>query len=241
MRPGHWLALGSAIAGCTAALGFYLVAKEAPADDAAPRTGGPRWQTGSATKRHGARGVAPEKRGAQEEPAATARHESTAPETGFRIQGNPPAESVTEERAWFASAERVEREANLELETLKEALELSPYQEQRIFGILARRSPSWMPGMDTGGSHGIDLANDEGAPADPAGSVTDEILPVLDEEQQQVLIDEELDRRAWWEEILPQLLPPEFPAATAADDPADSLPGAGDTKAYEGPTEMLEE
>jgi hypothetical protein len=240
MRPGHWLALGSAIAGCTAALGFYLVARETPADAPAPRTGGPRWQTESATKRHSAKAAAPGQAGPVEKSAARAGHESATPETGFRIQGNPPAGPVTEERAWFASAERVEREANRELESLREALELSPYQEQRIFGILARRSSSWMPGMDTGGSHGADAANDAGGPAGPARSVTDEILPLLDEDQQQALIDEELDRRAWWEEILPQLLPPEFPAATAADDPAASLPGAGDTKAYEGPTETLE-
>lgn len=244
MRPGHWLALGSAIAGCTAALGFYLIAKEAPADDPAPRTGGPRWQTGSASKRQGskaAEAAAPGATGSVGKSAPKTRYESAPPETEFHIQGNPPAGPVTEERAWFAHAERVEREANLELETLRETLDLSPYQEQRIFGILARRSSSWMPGMDTGGSHGADVAIDEGGPASPAGSVADEIMPVLDEEQQQALIDEELDRRAWWEEILPQLLPPEFPAAAAADDPAASLPGEGDTKAYEGPTEMLEE
>jgi hypothetical protein len=172
---------------------------------------------------------------------AGTRQESRSPEAGFRIQGNPPAGLVTEESVWFANAERVEREANHELETLRESLELSPYQEQRIFGILARRSSSWMPGMDTGASHASDTAIDEGDPAGPAESVTDEILPVLDEGQQQALIDEELDRRVWWEEILPQLLPPEFPAATVADDPAAALPGAGDTKVYEGPTEMLEE
>ncbi len=241
MRPGHWLALGSAIAGCTAALGFYLIVKEAPSDDPAPWTGPPRWQTGSTSKRHGAKAASPERAGPVEKSVTSAPHESATPETEFRIQGNPPAGPVTEERAWFAHAERVEREANRELETLRETLELSPYQEQRIFGILARRSSSWMPGMDTGASHGADVAIDKGDPASPAGSVADEIMPMLDEEQQQALIDEELDRRAWWEEILPQLLPPEFPAAAAADDPAASLPGAGDTKAYEGPTEMLEE
>lgn len=241
MRPGHWLALGSAIAGCTAALGFHLIAKGAPADDPASRTGGPRWQTGSATKRQGSKAAAPGATGSVGKSAPRTRYESAPPETEFHIQGNPPAGPVTEERAWFAHAERVEREANLELETLRETLDLSPHQQQRIFGILARRSSSWMPVMDTGGSHGADAANDAGGPAGAARSVTDEILPLLDEDQQQALVDEELDRRAWWEEILPQLLPPEFPAATAADDPAASLPGAGDTKAYEGPTETLEE
>lgn len=241
MKPIHWLALGSAIGGCTAALGFYFVVKEPPADRSAQPAGGQRLQSGAPAKRHVDRADALGRAGSVDRPEARTRQESRSPESGFRIQGNPPPGLVTKESVWFANAERVEREANHELETLRETLELSPYQEQRIFGILARRSSSWMPGMNTGASHAADTAIDEGASVSPAESVTDKILPVLDEEQQQALIDEELDRRVWWEEILPQLLPPEFPAATVADDPAAGLPGAGDTKVYEGPTEMLEE
>jgi hypothetical protein len=102
-------------------------------------------------------------------------------------------------------------------------------------------SPSSQTNSESAGKLG---ENSTGAEAAPALAVNEEVMAVLDADQQQALIDEEMNRRAWWEEILPQLLPPELPTAAAAspiDDPAASLPGGGDTKAYQGPTEMLEE
>jgi hypothetical protein len=241
MKPLHWLAFGSAIGVSTAALGFYLIIRPAPVDPTPPPVDGPNSLSRPPAARNLANSVKPRRGSAVERPVSRASEESHTQETGFRILGTPPAGLASEESVWFAHAERVEREANLELETLKESLELSPYQEQRIFGILARRSSSWMPGMDAGASHAADSAVGEGGPANSAASVTDEILPLLDEEQQQALIDEELDRRVWWEEVLPQLLPPEFPVDTGSEEVSPGVPGVGETKAYEGPTEMLEE
>jgi len=267
MKPGHWLALGSAIAGCTAALGIYLAAQDPPrGGDPAPRTGNDRGQTVSATKRQFTISSASKSRLARAEGTTAAKTtlESGTPTAEFRIHGKPPADRVANESDWFANAERVEREANRELENLRETLELNPNQQQRIFDILARNSPAWMPGMWTGGSHGVGVVSDEAKPANssnqtrleaagqtgdysnhaeaaPNVSLADQVLTVLDYDQQQALVEEELNRRAWWEEILPQLLPPEFPAAAGADSPAATLPGGGDTKTYQGPTEMLEE
>lgn len=238
MKPVHWLALGSAIAACISGIGSIFIAKDAPADRPVLPIGGPRPQIGTPSARHFERTDAPESARSVGRSEARIGEEFRSSDRAFRIEGNPPADLVTEESVWFANAERVAREANHQLETLRESLELSPYQEQRIFGILARRSSSWMPGMNSGGSNAAEMAMDEVGPTSSAQSVTDDILPVLDEEQQQALIDEELDRRAWWEEVLPQLLPPEFPSATGSDE-HDAA--AGDTKAYEGPTELLEE
>ena len=236
MKPGHWLALGSAFAGCAAALGIFLAK-----DPSSPDPGDSLHDSGRTVKRQNesAFQAGPGDPGTRS--VAKARSSSMTHAEAFRIEGSPPAGQVSDESAWFANAERVEREATRELESLKEALQLSPYQQQQVFGVLARNSPFWMPGMSTGGSHGSSSDLDPEDSPGPTGSVSDEILPLLDEDQQQALIEEELDRRAWWEEILPQLLPPEFPDGNTAEDPALGLPAAGDTKTYEGPTELLEE
>jgi hypothetical protein len=259
MKPGHSLILGSAIAGCTAALAVYLAAKGSPSTGHSSQTTDRNPQSVPvATKRH----VSPNG-GDTPGPTAKAPRATVEASPEFRILGQPPAGRVAEEREWFANAERIERRANRELADLRETLDLTPDQQHLVFDTLARNSPSWMPGMRTGGSHGLGVVDEASRPAnrsnpsrrespgptanpsapverpgtdpDPAQSpsVTDEVLAVLDYDQQQALIQEELNRRAWWEEILPQLLPPELPAA--------GLPNAGDTKAYEGPTELLEE
>ena len=271
MKPGHWLTLGSAVAACTAALGFYLVARNPVPESPGSKTAGkPRWQPTSSTKRQISSANAP---GPALTPAQSVENASVnpaSPAPTFRVHGKPPANRIADEREWFARAERVERQANHELTTLRETLDLDPTQQQRVFNILARNSPSWLPGMATGGSHGVGIIVDDSRPANtvrpdlgqparptvgsvdhqpttPPGapsstvSTTEEILPILDADQQQALLAAELERRAWWEEVLPQLLPPEFPAAASSEDPATLLPGGGDTKAYEGPTELLEE
>lgn len=271
MKPGHWLALGSAVAACTAALGFYLVARNPAPDAPAAKTAGKtRWQPTSSSKQQVSKADTPGPARTQARSPEHASGNPAPPAPTFRIHGKPPANRIADEREWFAHAERVERRANHELATLRETLDLDPTQQQRVFNILARNSPSWLPGMATGGSHGVGIVADESHPTDTArpdlpqparptaGSVdhrpttpadvasstvstTEEILPILDADQQQALLAAELERRAWWEEVLPQLLPPEFPAAADSEDPATLLPGGGETKAYEGPTELLEE
>jgi hypothetical protein len=269
MKPGHWLILGSAILGCTAALGIYLAAKGSPQGDRTPQAASPRQSVAAPAKK---RFSISQSTGTQAARASVTtgsitKRESSLPAPDFRIHGKPPAGRVSDERAWFASAEKIGRKANHELEKLRETLDLSPNQQQRIFDALARNSPSWQPGMLTGGAYGVGVVSDggkttspssqtssepavqlgensTGAEAAPALAMNEEVMAVLDADQQQALMDEEMNRRAWWEEILPQLLPPELPTAAASplvDDPAASLPGYGDSKTYQGPTELLEE
>jgi hypothetical protein len=62
-----------------------------------------------------------------------------------------------------------------------------------------------------------------------------EIMALLDPGQQDALLKEEMDRAAWWAEILPQITPPDdIPALDGSTPPAP-----GDSKAYEG-SDVLE-
>ena len=57
---------------------------------------------------------------------------------------------------------------------------------------------------------------------------TDEIMALLDPDQQNTLLEAEMDRSAWWAEILEQITPPdEVPALIPST-------GAGEAKVYEG-------
>lgn len=264
MKPVHSLILGSAIVGSAIAIGLHLATMGSRHGDRAPQAASPSLPSAPAKKRGLSISANTDSRAARvsEKSGLETQRDPAEPTPEFRIHGKPPAGRVADERDWFASAERIRQQANHDLGNLRETLELSPNQQQRIFDVLARNSPSWQPGMMTGGSYGVGLVSD-GAKATrpsaktrpepvgnvsnnpevaaPAPTINNDVLAVLDPDQQQALLNEESDRRAWWEEILPQLLPPEFPTAADADDPAASLIGSGDTKAYEGPTEILEE
>ena len=269
MKSGHLIILGSAVAGCSAALAIYLAVKGGDAVGVTPQAAARSPKPVPVDIKRHAAPSAGKPAAAREQAPSSAKSPAGSGETSpaFRILGKPPAGRLADEREWFANAERIERQANRELANLRETLELTPNQEQRIFDTLARNSPSWLPGMMTGGSYGVGVVADSSSPASrshpsrpepsgskpaasgppalpdagpgvstgdaPATSLTDEVLVVLDYDQQQALIQEELNRRAWWEEVLPQLLPPDFPAAGPPDD--------GDSKVYEGPAGLLEE
>ena len=51
----------------------------------------------------------------------------------------------------------------------------------------------------------------------PASVPTSDVTDYLTPEQQQALIQEEMDREAWWACVVPQLLPPELPATKSFD------------------------
>ena len=83
---------------------------------------------------------------------------------------------------------------------------------------------------------------------DPALQLTDngdlpEVVDTLDSDQEQQIVQEEMDRQAWWEEVLPQLLPPtlggDYEVAAGAL-PTDGEPPP-DTKEFEGGDVLLEE
>jgi hypothetical protein len=143
---------------------------------------------------------------------------ATAPLVTHRVSGRkPPPGSPLSTQDWLAKVERVEHEANRELARLAPLLHLSADQQQQAFAIFARSSPAWQPGMGTAF---------EPAPTDGNPTTIDQLLSYLDADQQEALLREEMDRLAWWEEVLPQLLPPDSPAP--------------ETKTFDGP-DFIEE
>lgn len=139
-------------------------------------------------------------------------------------------------------AAKVELAANHDLRRLVELLDLNETQQDHVFQALARNSRHWTPDMQTtvaasaaGKKSPVasapitgDAAPVESAPAksDPL----DDILAALTPEQQEELMNDELDREAWWAEILPQILP---------DESVPGMDATGDVQQYEG-AEVLE-
>jgi hypothetical protein len=68
----------------------------------------------------------------------------------------------------------------------------------------------------------------------------DEIMALLNPEQRDTLLQEEMDRAAWWAEVLPQIIPPdEIPSIGAGTPAPANPPPAGETRTYEG-SDVLE-
>jgi len=145
---------------------------------------------------------------------------------------------VVSEAEWFARAAKVEQEATHEVRRLAQLLDLNADQQAGIFGVVARNSSSWLPGMQVGGAPLARTA--DGTVADPVLSEADQVMAYLDADQQQTLIQEEMDRQAWWEEVLPQLLPPDFPTGVEpVPVPATGDP-VPDTKPFDGAETLTE-
>ena len=64
----------------------------------------------------------------------------------------------------------------------------------------------------------------------------DEVMALLNPDQQNTLLQEEMDRTAWWAEVLEQITPADDVPGIDGTTPAT---GAGETKAYEG-SDVLE-
>lgn len=158
-----------------------------------------------------------------------------------------------------ARAARVEQEANHDLRRLVKLLNLDEAQQDKAFQALARHSPSWAPGMqfETAGSSAAAVSGlsgglaagipgTAGGPVETPGTGTgntvapgsdaaasldpmDEIMALLSPGQQDTLLQEEMDRNAWWADILQQITP--------ADD-VPALDGTTAPQNYEGSTTL---
>lgn len=159
------------------------------------------------------------------------------------------AEELTERAA------RVEQEANHDLRRLVQLLDLSEEQQDKVFQTLAAHSPSWTPALQvvTGNTAAISsarkksdsraagplLSPEPSAIVSAPNNVTDEIMSFLNLDQQDTLAQEELDRAAWWQEVLSQITPPDDVPALDGSAVTPSLSGSGEIKGYEG-SEVLE-
>lgn len=170
--------------------------------------------------------------------------EAKAGQGGARLaeESAGQAAETAETAEWIAQAARVELEATHELERLVALLDLTGPQQDHVFDYLARRSSSWRPGMRTGGGE-ASTGGDGGSPLSPlvtgeesgASSVAD----FLTANQEQVLVEDEMDRHAWWQEILPQLLPPEVAPPVSAGTEEPTTPPLAAPKSFDGETTLL--
>jgi hypothetical protein len=217
VKPTQWFTLGTAIAACALASGIYLATQRGgpdavnsrPAPDKAPPA---RSRTAS---RHTTAPVSADALRSAARPAPGSQPRATVHDP-LRVTGSPPSgQRHISDAEWFARAAKVEREANHELAGMTESLGLTADQQRRIFGVLARGSAAWLPGMKT------DVEPSPDASTDP--------LDYLTAEQYDDAVQEELDRQEWWAEVLPTLMPPETDTGTAVpetpavpDSPPDS-------------------
>ncbi|MBN8460415.1 MAG: hypothetical protein J0M04_21510 [Verrucomicrobia bacterium] len=224
MKPTHWFTIASAITGCAVALGIWVVREGGRPAEA--RSGKAHEASVSRISPVSNRHLADKN---ESESAKISRRERSATHAApapapMRVTGQPPkgGQTVVSEAEWFARAAKVEQEANHEVRRLSEALDLTPQQQAGIFGVIARGSDNWLPGMQVGGIP----SGDRTGQADTGLSEADQVMAYLDADQQQTLIQEEMDRVAWWEEVLPQLLPPDLPATTEPVEEVKPFDGA---------------
>lgn len=116
-------------------------------------------------------------------------------------------------------AQRVENEANRELERLVPLLNLTEDQQGRVFEKLAQNSVYWSAGMLADGAHGngskpvAAASSKTGTTSSNGISPATQSIPdlltggdsVLTPDQTEALLADEVQRREWWAEVLGQL------------------------------------
>lgn len=237
MKPSHWLSLATAITGAAIASSIYVATRSQPTtagNQPANSPGVPSSEHASTSRSARLTPTSPSHQASRQTTTRSSQgFQNTPLAEPLQIHGTPPrTPGAVPEAQWFANAERVALEANRELRRMTAMLDLSPTQQEQIFGALARRSGYWLPGMQTPTEA---RTGNVGTPSPSTAQESDEVLAYLDIAQQQTLIEQEMDRQAWWEEVLPQLLPPDFDLNTNSTIP----PAEPDTKAFEG-SDVLE-
>lgn len=254
MSPKSYI-VALSLAGSAAVAGYLIFAddKDAPAPAAEVKSH-PRLLR-SATPAEAAPLAAEAADAAAETAASSARSRaSRVPYPGAKVRSGEPLPLETR-------AAKVEQQANRELDRLITLLNLSEDQQDKVFQTLAKHSRHWSPEMQFGSmGAGIAGKRSPAAPGllipgtdapaitepvekNPAAEPTpstepaetsdplEEIMALLDPEQQSALVKDEMDRSAWWAEILPQILPPDDIPGLDGTPPS---PGAGETRDYEG-------
>ena len=242
MKSSHWFVLATAVAGSAVACGFYLLRQ--PTASSVAGVGAVQEPSSVSSRRslsasEGRRGLEHRKQASQNR-RSTAESVATREPEPRRIVKSQEATGapVVSETQWLARAAKVEQEANHELNRLSGLLELDSLQQDQLFALLAKRSAAWLPGMQTS----RDTLGGTMTPVDSAVSTeADDVMAYLSADQQQTLIQDEMDRQAWWEEVLPQLLPPQLSDGTVDGTTPISDDSGPETKPFEGGEMLLEE
>lgn len=127
---------------------------------------------------------------ARRHPGSRAIYQVTVPDGQMALL---PADQRDE---WVERAAEVEREAQARLERMTEEFDLSGEQRRKMFPMLARSTAGFDPRMQVGGVY---LDSDPGVLPD------EEVHDVLDPDQQEQLVDDEIDRQLWWQDIFSRL------------------------------------
>ena len=128
----------------------------------------------------------------------------------------PTPISPSEPQAPRTLAERaslVQQQANRELERLVPLLNLTEEQQDRVFARLAQNSVFWTPALTTdvaaNPTSGTVSSNTSTSVPEQTKSIPDLLIstpegetPILDPEQEVAIAQDQLDRQAWWEEVL---------------------------------------
>lgn len=257
MSPKSYIvALSLAVSAAVAGYLIFADGNEAPATEVKSHARSLRsaTPTDAASLAAGAAGA-----GAETAPPHTWSGASRIPYPGAKVRPGKPLPLETR-------AAKVEQQANRELDRLITLLNLNEDQQDKVFQTLAKHSRHWSPEMQFGGiGAGIAGKRSPAAPGllipgtdapaitepvekSPAAETTpstdpaktadplEEIMALLDPEQQSALLKDEMDRSAWWAEILPQILPADDIPGLDGTTPS---PGAGEIREYEG-SETLE-
>jgi len=159
-----------------------------------------------------------------DQPARLTTRVSRGEEARISYQVQLPAEQSTllpvDERAELADrAATVESKARAQLERMTEEFELTGDQRRKMFPMLVRSTAGFDPRMQVGGVY-LD--------SDPEALPDDEMHDVLDAEQRDQLVDDEINRQLWWQEIFSRLEEelidstggaPTVPASEGGEDP----------------------
>lgn len=95
-------------------------------------------------------------------------------------------------------ARKVQTEATIELDRLTKRLELTPFQRQRLFPILARTNKNYDPDLILPGQQ-------PGAPALAALDTQREVNEILEPRQADQLIEDTINDTLLWQEIIDKL------------------------------------
>lgn len=158
---------------------------------------------------------------------APAQFRISAPEIAT-FSDNTQAEQIR----LVLAAQRVERQAQSELELLTDQFDLTTDQQKRIFPLLALATADYHPGMSIGvASYSEELdystiTEIDTDLLDAPDTVEDAIYDALDSDQQDAMIDAAIDNQLWWTEVVDQL---EASITTDVTDVAIVAPSGSDS------------
>ncbi len=165
-------------------------------------------------------------------PAAPSQRQTLRhPEDIAPAPASPPSLTTSD---LTARAALVERDANHELERLIPLLELSPEQQSEVFATLATHHASYTPDIPIAGRPAPVTATATASAPTTAEATADTVGALfnnLTDAQQDAYIQDDLERREWWDEVINTILEPTTETLVAASPEVAPTP---DIKPSEG-------